>query len=79
MSNTNEPVQSFRLGSISSSVFANTNGDSNSTFHSITLQRSYKDGDKTRYDSSFTMRDLPAAKRCLELAQGWVEQQELHG
>ena len=77
MSNANKPVQSFRLGSISSSVFAN-NGDSDSTFHTITLQRSYKDGNKTRYDSSFTMRDLPAAKRCLELAQSWVEQQELH-
>ena len=73
------PVKTFRLGNISASVFANEGNEKGSVFHTVAVQRSYRDGDKTKYDASFTARDLPATIRCLELAQTYVEGQDVVG
>lgn len=82
--NSNGPEKTIRLGNVSASIFVNQsngNGNGNSEpneFRSITVQRSYRDEkDKTQYDTSFTARDLPAAIRCLQLAQSYVEQQDV--
>jgi hypothetical protein len=75
------PEKTIRLGNVSASVFVNetsNNGNGTNEFRSITVQRSYRDDkDNTRYDTSFTARDLPAAIRCLQLAQEYVEQQDV--
>ena len=71
------PVKTFRLGNISASVFENQGGESGETFRSSTIQRSYRDGETTKYDSSFSARDLPSAIRVLQLAQAYIEQEEV--
>ncbi len=74
------PEATFRLGKISSSVFVQetaANGQQpKRKFRTINVQRSYRDGDETKFVSNFTMSDLPAAIRCLELAQSHVESKE---
>lgn len=75
-SNGNKPEKTFRLGNISASVFVTTtqNGNGTSTFRTVTAQRSYRDGNVTKYDPSFSARDLPSLFRVLQLAQQHVEQ-----
>ena len=73
------PETTFRLGYVSASVFVNeVNGDSGKKrkFRSVNVQRSYKDGDDTKYTSSFSLSDLPSAIRVLQLAQAHVESKE---
>ncbi len=72
------PETTFRLGYVSASVFVNeVNGDSGKRkFRSVNVQRSYKDGDETKYTSSFGLSDLPTAIRVLQLAQAHVEGKE---
>ena len=73
------PERTIRLGATSASVFVQTSGTNGQTreFRTVKLQRSYKDGDKRKYADNFTLSDLPAAIRCLQLAQEHVEQQEM--
>ena len=72
------PETTFRLGNISASVFVNeANGDGGKrTFRSVNVQRSYRDGDDTKFVSSFGLSDLPTAIRVLQLAQAHVEGKE---
>lgn len=73
-----KPEKTFRLGNISASVFVQEgSGDNGSEFRTVQLQRSYRDGDETKYATNFTAGDLPAAIRCLELAQSYVEEQDV--
>jgi len=72
------PEKVFRIGHISASVFVNeveTEGGTRA-FRSVNVQRSYRDGDETKFVSSFTLVDLPQAIRVLQLAQQHVEQAE---
>ena len=75
------PEATFRLGNISASVFVQEAGGSSGSpkreFRSVNIQRSYRDGDETKFVSNFTMGDLPAAIRCLQLAQEHVEEREV--
>lgn len=74
----NSPEKVFRIGHVSASVFLNeasTDGGSR-TFRNVNVQRSYRDGDETKFSSSFTLADLPQAIRVLQLAQQHVEQAE---
>ena len=63
--NGSPPEKVFRLGNVSASVFANEiEGDGEPrTVRSVNVQRSYQDGDKTKYVSSFGVADLPRAIR----------------
>lgn len=73
------PERTIRLGHVSASVFVQTSGTNGATreFRTVNVQRSYKDGDKKKYASNFTLSDLPAAIRCLQIAQEHVEAQEM--
>ncbi len=72
------PETTFRLGNVSASVFVNeVDGDRGKRkFRSVNVQRSYRDGDDTKYTSSFGLSDLPTAIRVLQLAQAHVEGKE---
>ena len=72
------PETTFRLGNVSASVFVNeVDGDRGKRkFRSVNVQRSYRDGDETKFVSSFGLSDLPSAIRVLELAQAHVESKE---
>lgn len=66
-----KPVKSFRLRGISASVFENhaKSADRDVTFHKVSLQRTYRDGDEWKTTTSFGRDDLPIA--CLLLEQAW--------
>ena len=72
------PETTYRLGHVSASVFVNeVSGDGGKRkFRSVNVQRSYRDGDETKYTNSFGRSDLPTAIRCLQLAQAHVETKE---
>ena len=57
----NAPEKVFRIGYVSASVFLNeANSDGGSrNFRSVNVQRSYRDGEDTKFSSSFTLADLP--------------------
>ena len=78
-----QPEKTFRMGLVSASVFVNEFdvGDGKRkvrrTRRNVVLQRSYKDGEEWKQTNSFGLGDLPAAVRVLELAQSFVESQEV--
>ena len=72
------PEATFRYGNVSSSVFVNeseSNGQKRK-FRSVNVQRSYRDGDDTKFTSSFSLGDLPAAIAAMQMAQRHVEDKE---
>lgn len=74
-----KPSKIFRIGSVSGSIFENVvDGDGGKrTVRSVSLQRSYKDGDgEWKYSASFGVADIPVAMRVLELAQQHIEAAE---
>lgn len=73
------PEATFRYGNVSASVFVNeteSNGQKRQ-FRSVNVQRSYRDGEETKFTSSFSLSDLPSAIRALEVAQRHVEGKEV--
>lgn len=80
MGNSNEstatpkPVQVFRLRSLTASVFANrakANGR-NLTFHKVSLQKTYKDGEDFKTTNSLGRDDLPLASLLLDRAWQFI-------
>ncbi len=72
------PETTFRLPNVSASVFVNEVETDNGKrkFRSVNVQRSYRDGDDTKFVSSFGLGDLPSTIRVLQLAQAHVEGKE---
>ena len=56
-----KPVKVFRSRGVSASVFANQakSDGRDITFHKVSLQRTYKDGDEWKTTTSFSRDDLP--------------------
>jgi len=73
-----KPTKTYRIGSISGIIFENVvDGDGGKrTVRSVSLQRSYKDGNEWKYSASFGVADIPVAMRVLELAQQHIEAAE---
>lgn len=72
------PQATFRIGYVSASVFVRdveSDGQSRQ-FRSVSLQKSFMDGDERKWNSSFSLAEIPQAIRCLQLAQQHVERQE---
>lgn len=73
-----KPEAVFRIGFVSASVFVHdvdTDGGQR-TVRSVNVQKRYKDGDETKYTSSFGLGELPQVMRVLQLAQQYVEARE---
>jgi hypothetical protein len=66
-----KPVKSFRLRGVSASVFENhaKSDGRDVTFHKVSLQRTYKDGNEFKTTTSFSRDDLPIARHVLQ--QAW--------
>jgi len=72
------PEVTYRIGNCSASVFVNeveSNGQKRK-FRSVSVQRSYKDGDERKFTTSFGLNDLPSAMRVMQLAQQHIEGKE---
>ncbi len=69
-----KPVHVFRLRGISASVFANIaetkNGDV--TFHKVSVQRTYKDGNDFKTTTSFGRDDLPIVRLLTDRAWQFI-------
>ena len=73
------PEVTYRIGNCSASVFVNEvqgNGQKRK-FRSVSVQRSYKDGDDRKFVSSFGLNDLPNAIRVMQKALEHVEGKEI--
>ena len=70
MSDANTPVQKFKLGSVTAAVWKNDKG-----FFSVTLQRSYKDGENWKNTDSLNPGDLLNAGKVLEQAGDYIGRQ----
>ena len=72
------PEVTYRIGNCSASVFVNETGGGKQTreFRSVSVQRSYLDGDERKFTGSFGLNDLPAAIRVMQLAQTHIEEKE---
>lgn len=72
---TVKPVETFRLRGISASVFRNKSEDGTS-FHKVSLQRTYRQGDEFKNTQSLGRDDLPIAAMLLQKAWEYVLQAE---
>lgn len=67
----NKPVERFRRGCITASVWLNRN-EQGKSWYTITIKRSYKDGDEWRDTSSFRLEDLPLVEKVADKAFAWI-------
>ena len=69
-----KPVKVIRVRGVSASIFAN-HGKSDGrdiTFHKVSLQRSYKDGDEWKQTTSFGRDDLPVVSLVMKRAWEFI-------
>ena len=69
-----KPVKVFRSRGVSASVFANhaKSDGRDITFHKVSLQRTWKDGDEWKTTTSFGRDDLPVARLLLDRAWEFI-------
>ena len=65
-----QPVQRFRLGTVTAAIWKNDAG-----FFNVTLQRSYKDGDEWKNTDNFGAGDLLNAAKVLQRAEEYIARQ----
>jgi hypothetical protein len=65
-----QPVQKFRLGFVTAAIWKNDAG-----FYSVTLQRSYNDGDDWRNTDNLGAGDLLNAAKVLARSEEYIARQ----
>jgi hypothetical protein len=75
------PVYSRRFyiggsGSIEAAVWEKEVGDDKRLTHTVTVSRSYKDGDEWKRSDSFWPQDLPALALALQDCALWIAEQD---
>ena len=66
-----EPAQKFRLGRIQAAVWSNHNENGDS-WYTVTVNRSYKDGDVWKDTTSYRRDDLPIVAKAADMAYAWI-------
>lgn len=74
MSDNNKPIHRIRLGAIAASVFSNEANDN--AYYSVSIERSYKDGEDWKHTKSFGRDDLLAVAKVADLAHSWIHAQQ---
>src|SRR5438874_1783507 len=74
ISSSQKPVKVIRLRGVSASIFANhAKSDGRAiVFHKVSVQRSFKDGDEWKQNSSFGRDDLPVLQLVLQRAWEFI-------
>jgi hypothetical protein len=62
----NQPVKKFRVGSVTAAVWKNDNN------FSVTLQKSYKDGEEWKNTDTLFQADVLCAVKALERAEEFM-------
>ena len=72
------PEKVFRIGNVSASIFVHEveSENGNRGLRSVSLQKRYKDGEETKYSSSFNLAELPLVLCVLGMARRHVEELE---
>lgn len=65
------PAREFRLGRIRAAVWLNQSGQGDA-WYSVTVTRSYKDGDEWKDTTSYRRDDLPLVAKVADLAFAWI-------
>jgi len=68
------PVHEVRIGSIKAAVWQNS-GPSGS-WHAVTIERLYKEGDAWKTSGSFGRDDLLVVAKVSDLAHSWIVEAE---
>jgi hypothetical protein len=75
-----QPEKTFRIGSCHASVFVNSpskkSPDNDRSYRTVSLQRRYREGDRWKTSTSFTLSELPSAVAVLQVAMDYVASQE---
>lgn len=72
----NKPIKRFTVGSgIRASIWENESKNSGGMWHSVTITRTYHDGDEYKDTTSFRRDDLLFVAKASELAFGWCLKQ----
>lgn len=71
---SHKPVKVIRLRGVSASIFANhaKNDGRDITFHKVSIQRSYKDGEEWKQTTSLGRDDLPVVNLVLKRAWEFI-------
>ena len=64
----NKPVKTIRVGAIQLSVWENPLKDGSGVIRSVTITKSYKQGDEWKQTTSFKMGDLPLIAMAMRMA-----------
>lgn len=67
----NKPAQTIQLGRVRATIWANQNDESDLWF-TVTVSRSYRDGNQWKDSTSFRRDDLPVLAKALDMAYGWI-------
>ncbi len=70
MAKKNAPVQKFRIGFVEAAIWEND------SFYSVTLSKSYKDGDEYKSTDNLNAGDLLNAAKVLMRAEAWIAEQD---
>lgn len=69
------PVKKFRIGRLSASIWKNES-QNGGDWHSVTLERTYKDADDNLQNSnSLNHSDLQNARKLLDRCDDWIAEQ----
>ena len=71
----NKPVHSVRLGQIQGAIWKQS-GKNNSVFFSVTISRSYKDGNEYKNTDFFGAGDLATVAKVADVCLDWILREE---
>jgi hypothetical protein len=68
------PVHELRIGHVRAAIWKNDG--SNGPWHSVTVERSYKDGEEWKSSTSFGRDDLLVLAKIADQAHSWMVEQD---
>lgn len=73
---TNRPVKTFRIGSVSATIWKRERTDGQGHFYSAEIARNYKDGEEWQKSASFTHDELLNVAELAKRAEHWIAEQQ---
>ena len=67
----NKPIHEIRVGKIRAAIWANRNSK-NQTWFSVTIRRTYFDGQAWQDSQTFARDDLPLLSKISDMAYAWI-------
>ena len=72
MSNS-RPIHELRFGSVRAAIWENQSGEN--TFHNVSFQRTYRDGNEWKQSDSYRGDDLLNLAKAADHAHTWITEQ----